>query len=272
MTTIARVILEKSLLPRELNPETAEQSFSISGKIYYRLNHPDQVIINTARKAINEGLSAAILTKNALNPSAIFLDMDGTVIKEESLVEISKICGKKDEIEKLTLMAMSGKMDFTESLSARLKILKGITKSQVLSIQPTITPGMRALATWCQSRKIKLFMVTGGFTELASPVAQTLQFNDFLANKFAWDGDFMTGSADGTIVDAEGKRNALIEWCKSHKFNRQATIAVGDGANDLLMMQASGLAVGFMPKPLLWQHLDVSNQTGDHTFLLECLR
>lgn len=272
MTTIARVILERSLLPRELNPETAKQSFSMGEKIYYRLNHPDQVIINTARQAINNGLSAAILTKEALNPSAIFLDMDGTVIKEESLVEISKICGKKDEIETLTQMAMSGKMDFTESLNARLKILKGITKSQVLSIRPTIAPGMHALAAWCQSRNIKLFMISGGFTELATSVAQTLKFNDFLANRFAWNGDIMMGSADGTIVDSKGKQKALLEWCKSHKLTREATIAVGDGANDLLMMQASGLAVGFMPKPLLWEHLDVSNQTGDHTFLMECLR
>ena len=272
MTTIARVIVDASLMPRDLLSEAEIESFSIGGKTFYRLNSPNQNAINTARKAINNGHSAAIIKNSALHPTAIFLDMDGTVIKEESLVEISKVSGKKEEIEKLTEMAMAGKMDFIESLNARLKILKGITKPQVLSIRPTIAAGMHGLAAWCRTRDIKLFMVSGGFTELAAPVAKTLQLNDFLANRFAWDGDIMQGRTEGAIIDAGGKKNALIQWCQSYNIRPETTLAIGDGANDLLMMQASGLAVGFMPKPFLWHYLDVSNQTGDHEFLVECLR
>jgi phosphoserine phosphatase len=197
--------------------------------------------------------------------------MDATVIHEESLVEIAKIAGKETEIHALTDVAMSGQMDFSDSLRARLKILAGLSKSQLNAVKPTICPGMQHLSIWCKKKGIQTFLVTGGFLEFAEPVARALSFTDFKSNRFAWDGDLMQGHVDGAIIDAEGKKQAVIDWCKSRGIDISNTLAVGDGANDRLMMKACGMAVGFRPKQVLWPHLDLANHTGDHRFLLAAL-
>ena len=107
---------------------------------------------------------------------------------------------------------------------------------------------------------------------MAEPIAKQLGCSDFLANRFAWEEDIMQGTTDGDIIDANGKQQAVINWTKSLDFQRSRTMVVGDGANDLLMMRVSGLAVGFRPKPVLWPELKIANHTGDHSFLLESLR
>jgi phosphoserine phosphatase len=82
----------------------------------------------------------------------------------------------------------------------------------------------------------------------------------------------MQGTTEGDIIDANGKQQAVVSWIKSLNFKKARTLVVGDGANDLLMMKASGLAVGFRPKQVLWPELKIANHTGDHRFLLESLR
>jgi phosphoserine phosphatase len=198
--------------------------------------------------------------------------MDGTVIEEESLVEIAKILKKEQEIEELTTRAMTGEMDFKKSLQARLRILKGLTRQQVAAIEPTLCAGVLELAKWCHEQHVKIFLISGGFQEMAEPIAKQLGCSDFLANRFAWEEDIMQGTTDGDIIDANGKQQAVINWTKSLNFQKARTLVVGDGANDLLMMRVSGLAVGFRPKPVLWPELKIANHTGDHRFLLESLR
>jgi phosphoserine phosphatase len=271
MTTISRVILgEQSALSESLSPNQAAR-FSVNGEIYYCFDQPAKHHIEAARRAIVAGKSAGIITGESQSPEAIFFDMDGTVIEEESLVEIAKSLKKEDEIHRLTELAMTGAMDFKTSLQARLKILKGLSRSQVLEIKPTLCAGILQFASWCHQQKIKIFLISGGFQELAAPVAKQLGCVEFLANRFSWDGDIMQGGIDGDIIDGEGKQRAVANWIKTFGFQTSRTVAVGDGANDILMMKTSGLAVGFKPKPILWPDLQIANHTGDHRFLLESL-
>jgi phosphoserine phosphatase len=114
-------------------------------------------------------------------------------------------------------------------------------------------------------------LITGGFREFANPVAQKLGFTDFKSNRFAWNGDLMQGEVEGAIIDANGKKQAVFDWCLSLGIDPSHTVAVGDGANDRLMLESCGMAVGFRPKRVLWPHLHFANHTGDHRFLLAAL-
>lgn len=271
MSSAARVILNDKVVSREKLNQNGMTSFVVNKTLFWRIDRPTSKHLNLAYEEIHSGESAGVIPVGLVHPAAIFFDMDATVIQEESLVEIAKIAGKEAEIEALTNVAMSGQMDFSESLRARLKILAGLRKSQLKDIQPTICPGMQELADWCHKKAIRIFLVTGGFLELAAPVAHKLGFTDFKSNLFAWNGDLMQGHTEGAIIDAAGKKQAVIDWCNSLSISISNTIAVGDGANDRLMLKASGMAVGFRPKQVLWPHLDFANHTGDHRFLLSAL-
>lgn len=271
MNSIARVILSDAVVSREKLKHHGMNSFNVNNKLFWRIEQPTDEHIHFARHEIRTGESAGVIPKRVIHPAAIFFDMDATVIQEESLVEIAKLAGKEAEIEAITNVAMSGQMDFSESLRVRLKILAGLRKSQLENVKPTVCEGMQTLSDWCNKRSIHIFLVTGGFLEFAEPVARKLSFKDFKSNRFAWDGDFMQGHVEGDIIDANGKKQAVINWCTSLAIDISNTIAVGDGANDRLMLQACGMAVGFRPKQVLWPYLDFANHTGDHRFLIAAL-
>lgn len=272
MKEIARVILEEATAREQNLSLTTSASFKIGSQKFYRFNDPQKSLISAALKAISEGATAGVFTKESLQPDAIFFDMDGTLIEEESLVAIAKVANKEHAVEQLTTLAMRGEMDFKTSLKQRLRLLKGLTRNEVLSIKPTVCRGVSEVFQWCKDNNIKLFLISGGFFELAEPLAKKLGCFDFLANRFAWQGDVMDGDVDGEIIDAEGKKEAVINWIKSNHIDYGRCLVVGDGANDLLMMKTGGLAVGFRPKKILWPHLNVANHTGDHRFLLESIR
>lgn len=267
-----RAILASELFQSmSLGKNLVAHEFRCAGHLFTAVDHAPQNLIAITLQAIHEGKTAAVIPHQILNPDAIFFDMDATVIHEESLVEIAKAVGKEREIFELTERAMAGGMDFKESLRQRLIILRGIHRDQILAITPSISPGMKQLAEWCHQQQVPLFLVSGGFVDLAGPVAQQLGFKDFKANRFAWTGELMDGRVDGDIVDGNGKRDAVKDWCTVFNFDPKRCIAVGDGANDRIMMDYCGLAVGFEPKKALWQHLEVANHTGDHRFLMHAM-
>jgi phosphoserine phosphatase len=271
MKTICRVIIEEHLAAKIQVAPSKVSRFSIQNQTFHRINQPQKIAIETAMGAIQSGLTAAVIPAKSLKPQAIFFDMDGTVIKEESLVEIAKVAGKAEDVAKLTELAMSGAMDFKTSLSERLKLLEGLTREQVQAIKPTLCEGIMELVSWCHLNNIKIFLISGGFGELAQPIAQKIGCTDYLANEFLWQDNIMQGRTRGPIIDAEAKKNALLNWIKSHQLQPDKTIVVGDGANDLLMMKIGGMAVGFTPKPILWPDIDAANHTGDHQFLIQAL-
>ncbi len=267
-----RVVLDaKKISVPPPSGTTIYRTFEVAGTLFAILDNAPPELVDVARQEILRGFTAAVIDSKLLRPEGIFFDMDATVIAEESLVEISKLAGKQKEVQDLTKRAMAGGMDFKESLNQRLAIIRGLHRDQILSLQPTINPGMKTLAEWCHGQKIPIFLVSGGFVDLAEPLSTALGFRDFKANHFKWKDDCLAGLDDAFIVDANGKCEAITQWCGIHNLNPNQCLAVGDGANDLKMMTLCGLAVGFSPKEILWPHLDVSNHTGDHRFLLSCL-
>lgn len=261
------------LLPKNSYPDDAPvgRQFQINHQSFVVIDRPSNEHVNLARNLVRQGQTAGWLEASLIHPQAIFFDMDATVIAEESLVEIAKAAGKFTEVEDLTTRAMEGGMDFAASLRLRLSILKGTSRETVLSVKAHLNPGIRELAAAMHRRGVKLFLVSGGFMDLAEPVSKDLNFLGVHANRFAWNGNALAGDVDGDIVDSDGKRNAVLNWCQQYGLDPKCCIAVGDGANDRKMMDVCGLAVGFMPKKALWDVIGVCNGLSDHRLLLELL-
>jgi phosphoserine phosphatase len=255
-----------------LNSKSIGFSIHLDQQEFLLFSNPSADVRELAKSQILEQKTAGVFLAKTLRPDAIFFDMDATVIKEESLVEIAGAAGVLSEIEALTQSAMAGDVDFSQSLRARLKILKGTSRDVVTSVKPTLQPGIADLCSWARTANIPYFLVSGGFIDLAGPLANSLGFKDLEANRFEWIDDKLSGGIVGPIVDGERKLEAIKSWCQRYRFDLSRCIAVGDGANDAPMLKACGLGVGFLPKSVLLPILKLSNQTGHHGLLLDLLK
>lgn len=195
-------------------------------------------------------------------PAARFLvvfDADSTIIRNEVIELIADEAGRGAEVAAATEAAMRGEVDFATSLRSRVSELAGVpiaSFGRVLSrIEPT--PGVHELIAAIHERGGVAAVVSGGFHEILDTVAPDLGVDVWRANRLAVSDGILTGSVDGDIVDAAAKASALREWSLSYGVAPDATIAVGDGANDLMMMDAAGLGIAFNAKPAVRLRADL---------------
>lgn len=195
-------------------------------------------------------------------PAARFLvvfDADSTIIRNEVIELIADEAGRGAEVAAATEAAMRGEVDFATSLRSRVSELAGVpiaSFGRVLSrIEPT--PGVHELIAAIHERGGVAAVVSGGFHEILDTVAPDLGVDVWRANRLAVSDGILTGSLDGDIVDAAAKASALREWSLSYGVAPDATIAVGDGANDLMMMDAAGLGIAFNAKPAVRLRADL---------------
>ena len=186
-------------------------------------------------------------------------DADSTIIRNEVIELIADEAGRGAEVAAATEAAMRGEVDFAASLRSRVGELAGVPVAsfdRVLSrIEPT--PGVDALIAEIHDRGGVAAVVSGGFHEILDTVAPGLGVDVWRANRLAVADGILTGAVDGPIVDAAAKASALREWAAAYGVAASATIAVGDGANDLLMMDAAGLGVAFNAKPAVRGRADL---------------
>lgn len=205
---------------------------------------------------------------------AAFFDMDSTVIKQESIVELSKAAGKAAEVAAITEQAMAGLLDFSSALRERVKMLAGLPESIIATVAKSlsINPGMHDFSKEAKQRSIKLYLVSGGFNALASGIARELGFDGFIANELDSENGVLTGRLRGTLINAESKAQFLVETCTRLGLHPNDTLVVGDGANDLLMVHAAGAAIGYFPKSVLLPHIFGAIFAGhDHRALIHAL-
>lgn len=195
-------------------------------------------------------------------PDARFLvvfDADSTLIRNEVIELIADEAGRGREVAAATEAAMRGEVDFAASLRSRVEQLAGVplaSFTRVLSrVEPT--PGARELVEAIHRRGGVAAVVSGGFHEILDVVAPDLGIDVWRANRLVSSDAVLTGEVDGEIVDAAGKAAALREWAREHNVPTDRTIAIGDGANDLQMMDAAGLGVAFNAKPAVRRQADV---------------
>lgn len=199
---------------------------------------------------------------------AVFFDMDATVIKQESLVELAAWAGKGAEVEAITEQAMRGELDYRQSLVQRVALLAGLPAEETFAKVLTkleLQPGIIEFINFCRALGVPCYMISGGFTAVAGPIAQRLGFRQYHSNTLGIVADKLTGQVEGAIVDAAAKRDFLLKTCADLGIDPKQTAAVGDGANDRLMLEAAGVAIGFEPKPVLLPHL--AAVTNHHHFL-----
>lgn len=181
----------------------------------------------------------------------VVLDADSTLIRNEVIELIADEAGRRDEVQAATEAAMRGDVDFAASLRSRVAALRGVPVSRFANVLDRIepTPGVRELTAAVHDRGGVVGVVSGGFHEILDEVAPGLGVDRWRANRLAVSDGALSGHVDGDIVDAEAKASALQEWADELGVPRHATIAIGDGANDLRMMAVAGLGLAFNAKP-----------------------
>jgi phosphoserine phosphatase len=191
-------------------------------------------------------------------------DMDSTIVGQECLDELADFAGLKREIAEITERAMQGKLDFKAALRERVAMLSGLDEdaiAQCLAERVVPNPGAGTLVQTMRVGGAKSILVTGGFVSFADPIAKLLGFDAVRANRLLFDGTQLSGSVEDPIVDAQAKVDALIEAREELGLRREDTLAIGDGANDKLMVQEAGLGVAFRAKPAL---AEVAGARLDH--------
>lgn len=200
----------------------------------------------------------------------IAFDMDSTLIASETVNELAELTGRKEQIEAMTRAAMQGAhVDFAENLRARLALLKGVPEILLAKVRDEhmpITDGARKLLAACQSHGLHCVLITGGFTYFADALIGRLGLDEIHANVLEIEGGLFTGRVapqpGKRFVDAIGKRERLQEVCARLGVTMQQAIAVGDGANDLPMLEAAGIGVAFHGKPVLHDAANVRIDRG----------
>lgn len=184
-------------------------------------------------------------------------DMDSTLITIECIDEIADMQGLKGEVAAITEAAMRGELDFRESLTRRVALLKGLPQDalrRVFDERLRLNPGAEALIAGLKRAGIITVLVSGGFTYFTARLQKQLGFDYAVANELDIRAGELTGKVKGGIVDGAAKLHTLELVRKYHQISTEAVIAVGDGANDLPMLKAAGLGIAYHAKPVVRNH------------------
>ncbi len=225
-----------------------------------------------ARQALSGArIDVAAQAASGRKKRLLVADMDSTIIGQECLDELAELAGLGNEVADLTRRAMAGEIDFDEALHQRVALFAGLP---VDLLQRTyderihLNPGARTLVRTMEHNGAVTEVVSGGFQFFTSRVAKAAGFGAFGGNLFEIADGALTGHVTGPIVGATAKRETLERLMGEHAIPRSETLAVGDGANDIPMLEAAGLGVAMHPKPVVRHAADVSIDHADLTALL----
>ncbi len=201
----------------------------------------------------------------------LIADMDSTMITVECIDELADYAGIKPQIAAITEAAMRGELDFEAALDARVALLAGLEEAVIdrcLAERVQIMPGAVALIATMRARGATAILVSGGFTRFAEPVAAQIGFHRAIANRLEIADGMLSGTVAKPIVGSDTKLQTLLAASAELGLLPEATLAVGDGANDLAMIKAAGLGVAYHAKPIVAAAAAARIDHGDLTALL----
>jgi phosphoserine phosphatase len=210
-----------------------------------------------ARAALEQldGVDFALRSGERVPVRLFVADMDSTMIGQECIDELADYAGFKDKVAAITERAMQGELDFAHALAERVALLQGLDQkvlTQCLKTRIRPNAGAATLVSTLKLRGVLTVLVSGGFTDFVRPIARQLGFDRMMANHLGvGEGGKLTGQTVGKIVDAAAKRRLAKEILVAKQWTPDALIAVGDGANDIPMIELASLGVGYHPKPAL---------------------
>ncbi|MFC3031927.1 phosphoserine phosphatase SerB [Pseudoalteromonas fenneropenaei] len=236
----------------------------------------NQELRSKVRKVAKQYSLQAVLIDNPptiLQPGLLVMDMDSTAITIECIDEIARLANVYDEVAAVTKAAMAGQLAFSESLYQRVAKLKGIELSLLDTIRfdLPLMPGITELCARLKQHGWRLAIASGGFTLFAEQLREVLQLDDVVANELEFDGSELSGRVLGAVVDAEKKRETLAALRTKYAIPNGQTVAMGDGANDLLMMAEAALGVAVHGKEKVVTEADAAICHGSLTQLLYLL-
>jgi phosphoserine phosphatase len=203
----------------------------------------------------------------------VVFDVDSTLIEDEVIELLADVAGKRAEVAEVTERAMRGELDFAESLRERVAVLAGLPESVFADVFQRITPtkGVQDLVDAIHAGGGLVGAVSGGFTQVLTPLAAKLGLDFARANDLEVVDGRLTGKVQGRIVDRAVKAESLREWAAESGIALTQTIAVGDGANDLDMLATAALGVAFNAKPIVRQQADIVIEKQDLRELIPVL-
>lgn len=195
------------------------------------------------------------------------MDVDGTLILEEVIDLLGREAGREEEISQITSRAMRGELDFESSLSKRVSLLEGLPVSVFDKVFDSIhlTSNAQEFISILQKNGILVGLVSGGFTPIVETLAKSLGIAYFSANQLEVKDGLLTGKLIGQIISPEIKKETLEKWRKELQLPRERTVAIGDGANDLLMLKSAGLGIAFCAQEVLKK--EIPNHVDKRDFL-----
>lgn len=212
-----------------------------------------------------------LLSREPIEVPRLFVsDMDSTMIGQECIDELADFAGLKERIAAITEWAMRGELDFEAALRERVGLLKGLSESAIAQcLDERIRPmdGAQTLVATLRAKGCRTVLVTGGFHAFADPVAEQLGFEHVVANRLGVHGGVLTGEVVGGIVDSSVKRQVLLDEA-ARLGEGIRTLATGDGANDIPMLEAASHGIAYRAKPKARAAADGWIERGDLTSIL----
>jgi len=200
-------------------------------------------------------------------------DMDSTLIPMEVIDELAEEAGVKKKVAAITELAMRGDLDFNQSFEQRLALLQGMSIKAVEAVREKLrfNVGVEVFLAYLKANQADVAIASGGFIPFAERLSEVTHFDDIRANHLEFENDKLTGRVITPIINAERKAESLRTWRESRQLSVKETMAVGDGANDLLMLQEAGFGVAYKAKPFLRQHADCVIQFAEMNALKDIL-
>lgn len=251
------LVIQHPELSTLLLPQT-RQAFAWNGVVngtVARIPVAENVLLSDA---VREELQAActdfaILSDRAFGDIKLIVsDMDSTLITIECIDEIAAQAGLKTQVAEITERAMRGELDFEQSLRSRVALLAGIPESSLQAVYENalrLTEGAEDLLQECHRYGVKFVLVSGGFTFFTQKLQQRLGFKHAFANELEIENGVLTGRVLGRVIDAQAKADILLQFQRDLACRHDQVIAIGDGANDIPMLQAAGIGIAFHAKP-----------------------
>ena len=212
------------------------------------------VLRNAVTKAVPGGVDICVQFAANRRKRLLLCDMDSTIIGQECIDELADYAGIKDRIAAITERAMQGELDFESALTERVGLLAGLPVAALQTCfeeRITLTPGAKTLVATMKANGAVCHLVSGGFTFFTSRVARAAGFQADFANVLIDDGKCLTGDVQRPILGRQAKLDRLNEALADHGLVSDDAMTIGDGANDMAMIEASGMGIGFNPHPVL---------------------